>query len=731
MVSLPSTYSYLMSRHYRFVSNTILVLQVFMLIFSFVDLSQLPAWFLFTGKFHPLALHVPVTMVLCLLPLILIAGRQRDNQTLEKIFDYALLYTALSATLAALFGLILAAEDEYARETLNWHKWLCVSLALLTHGLIYCKDWMLANRQKGQLILLATTAIMLVGSHQGGSLTHGEDYFSFGETELPLSSFPEITDSTAIYAGAIAPVIASKCASCHNAQKLKGGLNMTSFALLVKGGKSGPGWISGDPDQSLLTERIELDPEDKKHMPPKGKAQLTAAEIILFREWIRMGAGEDLRLHQLKDTDTLKSIVYQVANAGSKAKPVKSYSFPAASSSTISSLNTPFRRILPLAYQSPALSVKFFLKEQFKPEMLDECSSIKEQVVEVNLTGMPADDKILGKLEMFTNLEKLNLNGTSISGKTLKSLIACTHLEQVSLASTTVEPADLKTIAQMPSLKKVFLWNTKVTEKDIANLSKEYPSVEWDLGYVPDKNELLKLTPPYPANRDKSILDPGESIVLKHPLPGVKIRYTTDGSVPDSATGIVFEKPIPMKGLIRVRALATSSGWISSNVSEQTFFMRGLKMDSVRLLNEPDPKYRKSGSKALTDEIKGEAGNFGMNWLGFKDAPFKAGFYLNTPKMIAQVVLSMADNTGSYIFPPTQITIKAGDGPDNLKVIGKLKPEIPTQDRSNAVIPYTVTLTPGAYKYLEIEATNIQKLPSWHRGKGEKGWVFVDEVFFY
>jgi uncharacterized membrane protein len=702
-----------------------------MLIFSLVDLSQLPDWLLFSGKFHPLVLHLPVTMVLCLFPLMLLAGRQRENKSLEKVFDYALLYTALSATLAAMFGLILAAGNEYTQDTLKWHKWLGIALALVTHGLFYCKEWILENLQKGQLILVSTIAIMLVGSHQGGSLTHGEDFFSFGETEVQLSSFPEITDTTAIYAGAIAPVIASKCASCHNDQKLKGGLNMSSFASLVKGGKTGPSWTAGDPDQSLLTERIELDPEDKKHMPPKGKAQLTAAEIILFREWIQMGAGEVLRLQQLKDTDTLKSIIYQVTNAGSKAKPVKSYSFPAASSSTISSLNTPFRRILPLAYQSPALSVKFFLKEQFKAEMLDECSSIKEQVIEVNLTGMPADDKILGKLGMFSNLEKLNLNGTSISGKTLKSLIACTYLEQVSLASTAVEPADLRTIAQMPSLRKVFLWNTKVTEKDIANLSKEYPSVGWDLGYIPDKNELLKLTPPYPANRDKSILEPGESIVLKHPLPGVKIRYTTDGSVPDSATSTLFDKPLSMKGLMRVRALATASGWIRSNVSEQTFFMRGLKMDSVRLLNEPDPKYRKFGSKALTDEIKGEAGNFGMNWLGFKDSPFKAGFYSNSPKMISQVVLSLADNTGSYIFPPTQITIKAGDGPDNLKVIGNLKPEMPTKDRSNAVIPYTVTLAPGAYKYLEIEATNIQKLPSWHRGKGEKGWVFVDEVFFY
>jgi hypothetical protein len=35
------------------------------------------------------------------------------------------------------------------------------------------------------------------------------------------------------------------------------------------------------------------------------------------------------------------------------------------------------------------------------------------------------------------------------------------------------------------------------------------------------------------------------------------------------------------------------------------------------------------------------------------------------------------------------------------------------------------------YKYIEIEAFPVSVLPKWHPGKGEKGWVFVDEVFFY
>ena len=31
---------------------------------------------------------------------------------------------------------------------------------------------------------------------------------------------------------------------------------------------------------------------------------------------------------------------------------------------------------------------------------------------------------------------------------------------------------------------------------------------------------------------------------------------------------------------------------------------------------------------------------------------------------------------------------------------------------------------------VKIVAKPVAKLPAWHPGKGERGWVFVDEVFF-
>ena len=93
--------------------------------------------------------------------------------------------------------------------------------------------------------------------------------------------------------------------------------------------------------------------------------------------------------------------------------------------------------------------------------------------------------------------------------------------------------------------------------------------------------------------------------------------------------------------------------------------------------------------------------------------------------------MSIADNTGAYVFPPQKIIVKGGNSKSSLRVIGTVSPVQPIQQRNAGIIPVTVQLAPGIYPYVEIEAINVQRLPNWHPGKKEKAWVFVDEVFFY
>ena len=718
-----------MSRPLTILSNILIVLQVFLLFMCFVDITTFPEWLINSGKLHPLFLHLPIALVIFNLPLYYFLKLNSDNLKLEQLYKSSLVCTALLTTLTALAGLLLSGGGDYDPDTIFLHKWLGVGTAVFTHVQIYLFSWLEKRTRVGYTTAILAIVILVTGSHYGGTLTHGDDYLSIQPKEV-ANKFPELNTTTTVFDAAVAPVIATKCLSCHNNAKMKGGLNMSDFQLLQKGGKNGAILTAGNPDASMMIERMLLEMDDKKHMPPKGKFQLTENEILLFSKWIETGANATTTYHSLDKSDSLKLLIDQIRKSETITKTEKTYAFQAASQSKIDELNTPFRRILPLAYQSPALSVKFYLKEKFSINMLEECKSISTQVVEINLSNMPVDDKLFPLLSQFENLEKLNLNGTSITGKNLDELVKNKNLQQLSLASTVVNLSSLDGLAKS-AIKHVYLWNTKVTEQDLVSLKKKMPSIAWDLGYIPDKNELLKLTPPKPINTDRMILGKDEKIILKHPLPEVQIKYTLDGSKPDSLSGNIYQTPILALNITRVIAVATNKGWISSDASDYTFFQEGQKVDSVQLLNLPSEKYRKNGKLLLIDLKKGFPEILNLNWLGYKENSFKTGFYFSNNQEKSQVVVSAADNTGAYVFPPTKITVRGGDSPNSLKTIGSLSPEMPKGYRSNGVLPYIVSIQKGNYKYIEIEAFNIQSLPSWHGGKGEKGWVFVDEVFFY
>ncbi len=86
----------------------------------------------------------------------------------------------------------------------------------------------------------------------------------------------------------IRPVFAEHCQKCHGGDKVKGGLRLTTRALLLKGGDTGPAVLPGDPEKSLLIRSVGYHDEQLK-MPPKGK--LSDTQIADLTRWVKDGAA--------------------------------------------------------------------------------------------------------------------------------------------------------------------------------------------------------------------------------------------------------------------------------------------------------------------------------------------------------------------------------------------------------------------------------------------------------
>jgi hypothetical protein len=88
----------------------------------------------------------------------------------------------------------------------------------------------------------------------------------------------------------VLPVLRDKCFGCHNPDKKRGGLVVSSYGTLMAGGSSGAVINAGDPDGSRLYKLVSH--QEEPNMPPKSP-RIPEAELQTIRQWIAGGALEN------------------------------------------------------------------------------------------------------------------------------------------------------------------------------------------------------------------------------------------------------------------------------------------------------------------------------------------------------------------------------------------------------------------------------------------------------
>lgn len=98
-------------------------------------------------------------------------------------------------------------------------------------------------------------------------------------------------DETVSFAKDIAPILLQNCNGCHiDAMQTRGGLQMDTFATLLRGGSSGE-IIASTAAESLLIRKLKG--EEGQRMPAGGRPPLSDEQISLISTWIEEGAAFD------------------------------------------------------------------------------------------------------------------------------------------------------------------------------------------------------------------------------------------------------------------------------------------------------------------------------------------------------------------------------------------------------------------------------------------------------
>jgi uncharacterized membrane protein len=714
-----------MTRVRNSIFNICFAINCLLVFFLFVENRlQIPGWLQVAGRMHPLVIHFPITLlIIYIVWALFVEKRYGTNEPVKNIGDWILLWSAFTASLAALAGILLSKEDGYDKEALQWHKWGGIAISIIASCWYAYRNSIAKQQWLKYATALITLGIVIFTGHQGSVITHGQNFLLAPLT--PEKKQPKVLlEEAGVYTDMVRPILQSKCISCHNSKKAKGQLVMETEELLIKGGKHGKLWDSTANAYGLLLSRVHMPVDAEKHMPPDGKPQLSEQDIRILYLWIKMGAPFKTRVMALAETDTLRLI----ANTLFNTIETDDYNFAAATDKEIKELNSNYRVLAPLAKESPALSAAFFSASSYLPAQLKELLAVKTQVVDLNLNKMPVKDDELATISQFSNLRKLNLSFTGITGSTLQELNKLNELRQLSLSGTTVKKENVLALSSLKKLSHLFIWNTTLSETEIGQLKKALKDIVVETGFT-DDTSILKLTKPILVNEEQIITSP-LAIRLKHYIKGVAIRYTLDGTEPDSIQSLVYNNDLVLAKNVMLKAKAFKQGWISSAVLENYFFSSTWQPDSSIDLLPPDEQYKGTGAKTLTDLVKGEPANYrNGKWLGFRNNKMESMLVFLKPVTASGVTLSALVDIGSYIMPPFSIEVWGGDDPAHLKRLSRITPQQPAKIQPAYIKGYELPFAPVSLKFIKIIAVPVPKLPAWHPGKGDKGWILTDEVF--
>lgn len=444
---------------------------------------------LFLGRFHPLLVHLPIGFLLLAVVL-----EWWPGDKLRPAVRITWMLGALAAVAAAGCGWLLAAEAGEG-DTLFWHRWLGVSVAVLAVlGIWLTKDG--GTKAKAYGLVVAT--LLGVAGHQGGNLTHGDTYLvehapavvqrvaGYDGGQERTEDWSRVnTDSINLYTSFLEPALATSCVKCHNAGKQNGDLRMDKAHLLFAGGDGGAIIAPGNPLESEWLRRVTLPRSNVKAMPPQGEPW-DYTTVALLEYWIAEGA-DTLALLSPEDTpDGIKALLQR--DYGLDLRPklfVETISAPALAPekrSAIEELNWSVSNLRP---DGGAVEVKVRPGRQLATGALQQLAeAAPEQVSYLSLDRLALSDDDLQLLTRFPNLNRLRLNGTRVTEATVAKLSSLRHLESLNLYGTDVGDAVFDHLAKLPALKRVYLWQTNVSPEAAEAFAKAHPHVSVDTGFT-------------------------------------------------------------------------------------------------------------------------------------------------------------------------------------------------------------------------------------------------------
>lgn len=456
------------------------------------------------GRFHPVLVHLPIGILL-LAVLLHILGYKKGFETLQPAVKISLLTGAIAAVLSCISGWLLSSAGEYEEDVVSSHQWFGISVAVISMLGYYLG---VKNSRHLRWLMPVMAMLIIITGHLGGSLTHGEGYLTEdlspgAKSSVTVKPIPDVQQA-AVYNDIVQPILQSKCYSCHGPVKQKGKLRLDEPSFIDKGGEEGKIIIAGNAGESEMIKRLLLPLDNKDHMPPKQKSQLTKAELELLNWWVASGADYHKRTAELNQPEKIKPYLTALQSgstvSGWTAQDVPEEKIEQAPGDIIKKLRDMNVAVNPVSQSSHYLQVNFVAVDSLTTQHAQLLQQIGKQVVWLKLGHTKISDSVLGVVGKLPSLTKLFLNNSNVTDNSIRHLNTLNKLQYLNLSATGVTAKSVSGLAGLKNLRQLYLYQTAVGGEGYGNLKKAFPSALIDTGgytvqFLPTDTMIVKEKP--------------------------------------------------------------------------------------------------------------------------------------------------------------------------------------------------------------------------------------------
>lgn len=223
-----------------------------------------------------------------------------------------------------------------------------------------------------------------------------------------------------------------------------------------------------------------------------------------------------------------------------------------------------------------------------------------------------------------------------------------------------------------------------------------------------------------------------EMVSMQFAQPGTKIFFTLNGKEP-TQNDSYYNKPIVIrKSFTALKAKVFGIGFLPSETVSVTFIKDGLKIKSVQA-TEPNEKYPGNGPQTLFDNEGSMANNQNKNFMGYQTDSVVINVSLEKKQKITSVLLDFLRDYGSWVFLPQSIRVYYFDDIKNEFQFLAEKEIVAdsSQQSSTTVFEILNTNKKALSNKIKIVLKPLSSIPAWNPGKGQHGWMFIDEIKIY